>query len=45
MAMALESPGGLSLTGDIYGGPGQNFFTRTANVKAHGLFLGGKVVP
>jgi hypothetical protein len=45
LAMLLHSPGGLSLTGDIYGGPrvpGQdtrNFCRRTANVKVHGTFL------
>jgi hypothetical protein len=36
MEMYLFSPGGLPLTGDVYGtGPGGNTCFRTANVKAH----------
>jgi hypothetical protein len=36
LQMLLFSPGGLSLTGDIYAGPGTNSCFRTAKVKDHG---------
>jgi hypothetical protein len=38
LVMLLHSPGGLPLTGDLYGGSGENFGQQTANVKVHGFF-------
>jgi hypothetical protein len=35
LEMLLFTPGGLSATGDLYGGPGNNTALRTSNLKAH----------
>jgi hypothetical protein len=48
MEMLLSSPGGLSATGDVYGGSGENSCFRTANVKSHNcqqdVVLGSRMV-
>jgi hypothetical protein len=43
--MLLFSPDGLSLTGDVYPGPGINSCFRTANVKDHGCQFDRVFVP
>jgi hypothetical protein len=43
--MLLFSPGGLSLTGDVYAGSGTNSCFRTANVKDHGCQFDRVFVP
>jgi hypothetical protein len=45
LQMLLFSPGGLSLTGDVYPGPGTNSCFRTANVKDHGCQFDRVFVP
>jgi hypothetical protein len=45
LAMLLHGAAFLHPTGDLYGGTGQNFCNRTANVRTHGNFIQNRTSP